>query len=34
MSLLGNVNRQNWSQFGMVGIALNSANPRSLTPKT
>ncbi len=31
MALLGTVNWQNWSQFGMVGIGINSANPRSLT---
>lgn len=31
MALLGNVNWQNWSQFGLVGISVNSANPQSLT---
>jgi long-chain fatty acid transport protein len=31
LALLGNVNWQNWSQFGLVGIAVDSANPRSLT---
>jgi len=31
MALLGNVNWQNWSQFGLVGIGINSANPQSLT---
>lgn len=31
MALLGSVNWQNWSQFGLVGIGINSANPRSLT---
>ncbi len=30
-ALLGNVNWQNWSQFGLVGIGINSANPKSLT---
>jgi long-chain fatty acid transport protein len=31
LALLGSVNWQNWSQFGLVGIAVNSANPKSLT---
>jgi long-chain fatty acid transport protein len=31
LALLGSANWQNWSQFGLVGIAINSANPRSLT---
>jgi long-chain fatty acid transport protein len=31
LALLGSANWQNWSQFGMVGIGINSANPRSLT---
>src|SRR5579875_1250733 len=31
LALLGSVNWQNWSQFGLVGINVNSANPRSLT---
>jgi len=31
MALLGNVNWQNWSQFGLVGIGINSSNPQSLT---
>lgn len=31
MALLGSVNWQNWSQFGLVGISVNSANPTSLT---
>jgi long-chain fatty acid transport protein len=30
-ALLGSTNWQNWSQFGLVGIAVDSANPRSLT---
>jgi len=30
-ALLGSVNWQNWSQFGLVGISINSVNPRSLT---
>ena len=31
IALLGNVNWQNWSQFGLVGIGINSANPHNLT---
>jgi long-chain fatty acid transport protein len=31
IALLGNANWQNWSQFGLVGIGINSANPRNLT---
>jgi len=31
LALLGNVNWQNWSQFGQVGIGINSADPKSLT---
>jgi len=31
MALLGNVNWQNWNQFGEVGIAVTSADPKSLT---
>jgi long-chain fatty acid transport protein len=31
LALLGSTNWQNWSQFGMVGIGINSANPKSLT---
>jgi long-chain fatty acid transport protein len=31
LALMGNVNWQNWTQFGLVGIAVNSANPKSLT---
>ena len=31
LALMGNVNWQNWSQFGLLGISVNSANPKSLT---
>ncbi len=31
LALLGSTNWQNWSQFGQVGIAINSSNPKSLT---
>src|SRR5271170_4702010 len=31
LALLGSTNWQNWSQFGQVGIAINSSNPSSLT---
>jgi len=31
VALLGDANWQNWSQFGDVGISVNSQNPRSLT---
>ena len=31
IALLGNVNWQNWSQFGEVGMSVNSTNPTSLT---
>jgi long-chain fatty acid transport protein len=31
LALLGNVNWQDWSQFGEVGISVNTANPSSLT---
>jgi long-chain fatty acid transport protein len=31
MALLGSMNWQNWSQFGLVGIGINSPNPKSLT---
>ncbi len=31
LAVLGNVNWQNWSQFGLVGISVNTTNPRSLT---
>jgi long-chain fatty acid transport protein len=31
MALLGSANWQNWSQFGLVGIGINSSNPKSLT---
>jgi long-chain fatty acid transport protein len=31
LALLGNVNWQNWTEFGLVGISVNSANPQSLT---
>jgi long-chain fatty acid transport protein len=31
MALLGSVGWQDWSQFGLVDISINSANPRSLT---
>jgi len=31
MALLGSVGWQNWSQFGLVDISVDSANPKSLT---
>ena len=31
MALLGSVGWQNWSQFGLVDISIDSANPKSLT---
>ena len=31
LALLGSVGWQNWSQFGLVDISINTANPRSLT---
>ena len=31
LALLGSANWQNWNQFGLVGISVNSANPKSLT---
>ncbi len=31
LALLGGANWQNWNQFGLVGISVNSANPKSLT---
>ena len=31
LALLGSTNWQNWSQFGEVGIGINSSNPKNLT---
>ena len=31
LALLGSTNWQNWSQFGDVGIGINSSNPKNLT---
>jgi long-chain fatty acid transport protein len=31
LALLGSANWQNWSQFGLVGVSINTANPRNLT---
>jgi long-chain fatty acid transport protein len=31
VALLGSANWQNWSQFGLVGISIDSADPKSLT---
>lgn len=31
LALLGSANWQNWSQFGLVGISISTANPKALT---
>jgi long-chain fatty acid transport protein len=31
LALLASTNWQNWSQFGLVGISINTANPKNLT---
>jgi long-chain fatty acid transport protein len=30
-AIMGNINWQNWSQFGLVDVTVDSANPKSLT---